>query len=48
MASFKAILGLIPKTSEVEEKRSALKREYEAFLEFSESDELAEFIKYRS
>ena len=45
MASFKAILGLIPKTSEVEEKRAALQREYEAFLDFSKSRELAEFIE---
>ena len=45
MASFKAILGLIPKTFEVEEKRAALQREYEAFSDFSKSEELAEFIK---
>jgi hypothetical protein len=45
MASLKAILGLIPKTSEVEAKRAALKREYEAFLDFEKSEELEEFIK---
>ncbi len=48
MASFKAILGLIPKTSEVEEKRAALQREYEAFLDFSKSKELTEFNKLKS
>ncbi len=45
MASFKALLGLIPRTSEVEEKRAALQREYEAFLDFSKSRELSEFLE---
>jgi hypothetical protein len=45
MASLKALLGLIPATSEVEEKRLALQREYEAFIEFSESKELSDFKK---
>jgi hypothetical protein len=45
MVSFKALLGLIPTTSETEAKRAALQREYEAFLEFSKSKELSEFIK---
>jgi hypothetical protein len=45
MASLKALLGLIPGTSEVEAKRAALQREYEAFNEFSKSRELSDFKK---
>ncbi len=45
MASLKALLGLIPSTSEVEAKRAALQREYEAFIEFSKSKELSDFKK---
>ena len=45
MASFKALLGLIPGTSEVEAKRAALQREYEAFSDFSKSRDLSEFIE---
>ena len=45
MASLKALLGLIPGTSEVEAKRAALQREYESFLEFSKSRELSDFKK---
>ncbi len=48
MVSFKAILGLIPKTSEVEEKRAALQREYEAYSDFEKSRELADFIELES
>jgi len=41
--SLKATLGLIPKTSAVEEKEDKLRQEYEDFKSFSESEELARF-----
>lgn len=41
--SFKARLGMIPKTSVLEEKENKLKQEYEEFSTFSESEELVRF-----
>ncbi|HBH50093.1 MAG TPA: hypothetical protein DDX98_15720 [Bacteroidales bacterium] len=43
MAGLKTLLGLYPKTTDYEEKRIELQKEYNALLEFEKSDELKHF-----
>ncbi len=43
MASLKVLLGLFPKTADIEEKRSALELEYSELLAFLKSKELEEY-----
>jgi beta-glucanase (GH16 family) len=42
--SVRSILGLLPNTEKIESKNQALKNEYNKLLEYSESDELKEFL----
>ncbi|MBN2350852.1 MAG: family 16 glycosylhydrolase [Bacteroidales bacterium] len=44
MASLRALLGMFPETSDIEEKRTALIEEFNEFNKFSESDELKEYL----
>ncbi|NJK87819.1 MAG: hypothetical protein HC906_19490 [Bacteroidales bacterium] len=43
MASIRAILGLFPKTADIEAKRASLEKEFEALNEYANSPELAEY-----
>ena len=43
MANLRFILGLIPKTSDLEAKSSTLAKEFADFQEYQSSEELAQF-----
>ena len=45
MASLKVLLGLFPKTADIEATRAALEKEYNDFLVFKKSKELAEYTE---
>ncbi|MBN2395573.1 MAG: family 16 glycosylhydrolase [Candidatus Atribacteria bacterium] len=45
MASLKVLLGLYPKTAELEAKRASLEKEYTDLLEYLKSAELAEYTE---
>ncbi len=45
MASLRAIIGMYPKTSEIEARRSALIKEFNDFKDFEQSDELKEYYE---
>ena len=43
MTSLKVLLGLFPKTADIEQKRAALEKEYSELLAYLKSTELAEY-----
>lgn len=45
MASLKLILGMVPSTSKIEQEEKALINEYEKLKKFTESSQLAEYLK---